>query len=349
MSLIQIQGGKFQNFEGGALALGYLIMQLSHDEQEPVDPGFVTGAPKIKVTLDASGNIPVSPITNIWATDTLLPSGSFYTVYGYASDGALVFGPQQWTFSSGVSPYNVANIVPSTPPGSGLGGGSITGPVLETNGTVNSNQALLNLANGTNVTITNSAGTTTIAATGGPSFTTAGQGYFFGPGIFEPISAISRATGGSWVAASNTVYVVQFDLLCTFKVTKLSINVTANAIGKHGGFGIYSADGNTKYVDSGAMSLGSIAVVTSTIASVTLNPGTYFWAQTSDGTTAQLSTITTSLNLADANLFNANASFPRIALATNVSAAGVLPATLGALTAVTTPTLFDTALVMLEP
>jgi len=44
-----------------------------------------------------------------------------------------------------------------------------SGIVLQTNGTNNTNQALLNLAAGTNISLSNSAGTTTISATGGGS------------------------------------------------------------------------------------------------------------------------------------------------------------------------------------
>ena len=55
---IQIEGGLFQNFEGAPLANGTLLVQLSHDEQETVDPGLVTGYPKITIALDSNGNIP---------------------------------------------------------------------------------------------------------------------------------------------------------------------------------------------------------------------------------------------------------------------------------------------------
>lgn len=117
---IQIIGGDYQNFEGAPLANGYLIVQLSHDEQEVVDPGLLTGMPKIKIALDNTGNIPSSPATMIWPNDQLYPGGSYYTVNGYAADGTYVWGPQFWVLTSAVSPYNVANQVPSNPPGSGL-------------------------------------------------------------------------------------------------------------------------------------------------------------------------------------------------------------------------------------
>src|ERR1700690_4233900 len=103
---IQIIGGSYQTFEGAPLALGYLIVQLSHDAQELVDPGLLIGAPKINILLDNTGNIPSSPATMIWPNDQLLPGGTFYTVNGYTSDGTYVFGPQFRSLSSAVSPYN---------------------------------------------------------------------------------------------------------------------------------------------------------------------------------------------------------------------------------------------------
>lgn len=180
------------------------------------------------------------------------------------------------------------------------------------------------------------------------SFNTPGLGFFFGPGIFLPISAISRSTGASWVPVPNQVSVIQFVLDVTFQISKVSINIIANAIGKHAGFGIYSGDGNTKIIDSGPMALDSITVLTSSIGPFVLAPGTYFYAQTSDTTTATLNT-SSSVSLNDAALMNANSSFPRYAVAANASVAGQLPTTLGTLTAVSAPTIFDTALVMFEP
>jgi hypothetical protein len=220
------------------------------------------------------------------------------------------------------------------------------------NGVLDLNQAVVKLksqlakAGGTTTNnITNNSTTVTNA---GASFTTPDQAYFFGPGIFLPISAISRGTGSSWEPSDNRVNVVQFTLAVTFQISKISINVIANSIGDFGGFGIYSADGNTLLVDSGPMALGSVAVVTSSITSISLAPGTYNYAQTGTTTTATLNT-TSSVGINDANLMNANAAAPRYAIAANASAGGQLPASLGALTAVSNTTTFDTALVMFEP
>jgi hypothetical protein len=63
----------------------------------------------------------------------------------------------------------VANLNTMAPGGSGCGGGNgssgSSGLVLETNGGVNSSQVLLNLVNGVGITMTNSAGATTINTT----------------------------------------------------------------------------------------------------------------------------------------------------------------------------------------
>jgi len=346
---LQLEGGNFQNASGAVIAGGKLLLTISHDESYASGPSQIVGGQKFTVTLDNNGNIPVSPAFKVYDNADLLPSGSFYIVRLFDSTGAEVWAsPQYWTLLASPNPIDVGTIVPTNPPGSGLNSGGAT-LLLQTNEVNNGSQSLLDLHAGTNITLTdNGSGRVTIASTGGPTFNTTGQGYFFGPGIFEPISVVTRTTGASWVAAPNTVYVIQFTMHVSFQVSKFSINVIGNAIGKHAGFGIYSADGNTKYVDSGAMSVGSIAIVTSSISPVTLSPGTYFWAQTSDGSTAQIN-ISTSAGTNDVALMNANASFPRYALAANASAAGVLPATLGALTAASGVTLFDTALVMMEP
>ena len=252
---IQIEGGLFQNFEGSPLANGYLIVQLSHDEQESVDPGLVTGLPKIKITLDSNGNIPASPAVMIWPNDQLLPGNSFYTVVGYASDGAQVFGPQYWNLTSAVSPYNVANQQPTNPPGSGLGG-SGQSLILETNGTQNSNQALLNLANGSNVTITNSAGTTTISASGGPSFNTSGQGGFWSAGLNVSGIGGTTATTVTVSPVANQITAIQFELFAGHTIRTVSCFVITSVGSSSANFGVYNASG-AKLLDSGAIATTS--------------------------------------------------------------------------------------------
>lgn len=328
---IQITGGLYQNFEGAPLANGYLIVQLSHDGQETVDPGLINGYPKIQINLDSNGNIPVSPATMIWPNDQILPSGTFYTVSGYAADGTLVFGPQTWSLTSGTSPYNIANIVPSNPPGSGLGGASVTGPLLETNGTANTNQALLNLAGSGSITVSNSAGTTTISG-GSGTFATSGQGWFAGPGMTDASSILmNSATSHIINYAAHTVLVFQFVLQSSWTLTKVAYQLTATgAGGSTFNFGIYSAAKNL-LIDSTAFDATSSAVQTKTFTATVLAPGTYYFACTSTdsnahGPCAQVGSV-------PVQLFGMmNATVPLFATAANAESGGALPATLGTLT-----------------
>jgi hypothetical protein len=222
------------------------------------------------------------------------------------------------------------------------------------NGLLDAHQAIISLKDqlgtaGGTVVNNNTSNTTVVNQAGGSSFTTAGQGYFWGPGIFLPLSMLNRVGGSSWMTTPNGVNVVQFTMPVTFQVSIVSMFVTANALGKFAGFGIYSADGATLIVDSHAMSLNATGLVTSPITSVLLPPGTYNYAQTSDSTTASMYVNSNSVSVNDGKFMNTNAGAPRYATAANASIAGQLPATLGALTAVTALTLFDTALVMFEP
>jgi hypothetical protein len=202
-------------------------------------------------------------------------------------------------------------------------------------------------AGGTTV-VNNNSETTVINQGGGASFSTPGQGYFFGPGIFLPLSEIPRTQGASWSPTNNQVSVIQFTTDCSFQVSKITMSVIGNALGKFAGFGIYSADGNTKIVDSAAMSVNANGLITASITPVLFGPGTFNYAQTSDSTTASIY-LSPSVSTNDSNFMNANVAAPRYAVAANASVAGQLPATLGALSPVGVLTTFDTALVMFEP
>jgi hypothetical protein len=108
----QIIGGSFQDFQGNVLANGYLILQLSHDEGETVDPGIVAAGLPLRVALDASGN--VAGTVSVWPNDQLSPADSYYTVNAYRRDGAIAWlSPQNQTIPSSPSPFNVGTWIPS--------------------------------------------------------------------------------------------------------------------------------------------------------------------------------------------------------------------------------------------
>ena len=159
-------GGAFTDCAGNPLANGYLVLQLSHDESHTSGPNQVVSGLKIKIGLDSSGNIPVSPATMIYSVDTLAPANAYFLAVGYKSDGPQAWGPQLLAPTSSPNPLNIGSIVPLSPPG-GLNLNDLETITLQTNGVNNSNQSLLNLAAGSGVTLSNSAGTTLISA--GPS------------------------------------------------------------------------------------------------------------------------------------------------------------------------------------
>src|SRR5260370_18552277 len=132
----QITGGAFQDFGGDVLVNGYLAMQLSHDEQESVDPGNIVGAFALRVPLDANGNI--AGTVSVWPNDQLNPAGSFYVVNAYRAGGTLAWqSPQFQTVTTSPSPFNVGTWVPNNPPAGGAPVGSI---FLQSKGINNSQQ-----------------------------------------------------------------------------------------------------------------------------------------------------------------------------------------------------------------
>jgi hypothetical protein len=146
----QLIGGLFQDADGTVLNSGYLTFELSQDEQVTGLVTQVCAGVKIKINLNTAGSVSASPAQNIWGNDDLLPINSFYIVSGYTASGQLAWGPNYQQVTSGAT-FDVGTWTPNlmtnwTPP--------LTSLTLEHNGVVNGSQSLLNLKNGSNVTIT---------------------------------------------------------------------------------------------------------------------------------------------------------------------------------------------------
>jgi hypothetical protein len=155
----QIIGGSFQDAAGNPLANGTLVFELSQDEQSPT-PGQVGASRKIQVSLDSSGNVPSSPPVYVWANDSLNPLNSFYRVTAYSAIGQPIWGPQNQQVPSSPSPFSLGNWVPNSINLSATPAPSI---LLETNGTKNGSQALLDLHAGSGISLAdNGAGRVTI-------------------------------------------------------------------------------------------------------------------------------------------------------------------------------------------
>jgi len=178
------------------------------------------------------------------------------------------------------------------------------------------------------VLTTDVSGILPMANGGAANASTAGQGYFFGYTIYLP--SATQTTAGDFQSA-NRVYVYQFVVPFQVTVRKVSINIGTGLAGSHVNVGLYNNSGS-KLIDSGAFDTSVTGVLTATLGSPVVIPaGVYYQAQSSDSTSASL-IPTTGPNPASISGPFLNASVSRIGRAANATSAGVLPATLGALT-----------------
>jgi hypothetical protein len=160
------------------------------------------------------------------------------------------------------------------------------------------------------------------------SITTADQGGFWGAWVGYEVGNIA---GGTIISANNQVRVWQFVLPFRCVVGHITFRLTTGIASSLTDIGIYSADGNTKLVSTGAIDTsGAAADKTTPVGPVTLNPGVYYFAWTSNDATVQLyrhGSDTTQIPLMNTG------TAKRIGTAANSSSSGVLPSSLGTITA----------------
>jgi hypothetical protein len=165
-----------------------------------------------------------------------------------------------------------------------------------------------------------------------PTISTADQGYFFAPTVFIPHDIVANTA----VGANNQVRVMQFVLPFRVTVTRISMEVTTAAASAVCDAGIYAADGNTRHVYAGAnsgFSAGTTGVKTVTLgASVTLAPGAYYYAWTCSDATVQVRLLN---NPGGQNSLLNAVTVEKNGTAANAASAGILPTTLGTITAAT--------------
>ncbi len=156
------------------------------------------------------------------------------------------------------------------------------------------------------------------------SVDTAGEGGLFVPHFFVQAAVLNAVIQ----TVANRVSVCQFVLPFRIKVVNIVVNITTPHAANFCAYAIYTPDGNTVLLESGAISTASAAVVNTAITAVTLEPGPYFAAWTATQTTAQAAHETTSAVVGFTNENNV-----RIGRAANASSSSVFPATLGTITA----------------
>lgn len=150
----------------------------------------------------------------------------------------------------------------------------------------------------------------------------------------------SGATGTMGVA--NHVRAIQTVLTRQVTVTKVTINVTATSAGNKEFIGIYSADKNTLLMQASFTLGAGIGVMTVAIPQVVLQPGTVWLARGADQTTSIIVGAVIGTN--PYTLFQGG-SIVRYGDSPNVIVGGVMPASLGVVTASGT----NPPCVLLEP
>ena len=143
---VTLTGGKFQDSEGNALSGGYLLLYLSQDAQI-LGVGNIASGIAIKVSLDVNGSAVASQM--VWGNDQMLPPNSYYRVIGYTAAGQPAWGPNNQQIIGNGGTFDLGTWIPNavfswTPPPQPL--------QLQTDGTSNPNQGVLNFKDTATVT-----------------------------------------------------------------------------------------------------------------------------------------------------------------------------------------------------
>jgi hypothetical protein len=178
-----------------------------------------------------------------------------------------------------------------------------------------------------------------------PVLNTANQGYFFGISVTPPTS-----DGATTALSANQMKVYQFVLPFAIAVNNLTFEVTTGSgtcSGTcHANIGLYDAGCASLVAQTGVMTSGgspninatgtySISVQngSGTTGNVTLAPGVYWLAYTSDSTSLLLRAVAFTSHAMN---YLTNQANKLAALAGNASSGGAFPASCGALTTATT-------------
>lgn len=261
---------------------------------------------------------------NLWGNNSITPNTTFYTVQFW--DQGRITSQGNYLFNANTNLNTAAQLnTPPVPPGFSL--------VLENNSVLNSSQSTLNLVNTDGSVVITDLGWGSIQLSAEQSgLATVGQGGFAGPGItlLYPYygQSLSSTPAGT---TNNQITVFQFVLNSSFTISKVTSLITTGAAGASVNFGIYSPAGN-KLLDSGALNATtSNSAVSNTLGSpVALSSGVYLFAQSTSNTGVQVPGLATT-SVAATNMLNLHAV--RIGQTANSTSAGVMPATLGTITA----------------
>jgi hypothetical protein len=159
---------------------------------------------------------------------------------------------------------------------------------------------------------------------------TQGYGGFWSDGRPQQASYGYSSTTAGLSSTINQVTVWQFVLESNYTISKILCYIVGTAAGAKVNAGIYSAAG-ALLIDSGGIAANASGVKGNTITPVTLTPGVYYFAVSSDHTavTVQGFALTGGGNMESVT----NNDYVKAGQAANVTVSNALPATLGTLTA----------------
>jgi len=172
----------------------------------------------------------------------------------------------------------------------------------------------------------------TWAAAGATSFTSANSAWMIGPGILIAPFLLNNAASGN-ATMNSTTWVCQFVLPYAFAFDRIVCKISAATVaGKKVAFGIYDSTG-ALLLDSGTFDGANTAIQTNNVSITTLQAGTYYFAWASDANAGVygINAVGSITGLIE----TFNTGFTRFATSANTFNSTVMPATLGALTAVT--------------
>ena len=211
--------------------------------------------------------------------------------------------------------------------GGGLGDPGANGIVVRT--ALNTTTArTLTAGSSAGLTVTNGDGVSGNPTVDFATVNTSGLGFNL-PG--QGGTVFTYDSSSALVGSANEVRVVLFYAPMQITVDRVALNGATDSASNKAGVGIYSANGNTKICDSGAISTTSWsgAANYALSSSCTFGPGFYYYAWTADSTTPTVRSAGSITNYY--NPLN-NGSGTVLGTAANASSGGVLPSTLGALT-----------------
>lgn len=180
---------------------------------------------------------------------------------------------------------------------------------------------------GTNGQVLTTTGTNTLWANAASS---SSIGAFAGPGYQLPFPFYGGSLTGTTISTTaNQVTVWKFTLPYSITINKVSVNCTTSTGTNSCNFGIYSSAGS-KLLDSGVFTFSGAGLQTNTISPVTIASGTYYFAQSA--TTGNIQ-VTGALSPSTSVTDFMNTISTTMGQAANSTSGGVMPSTLGSITA----------------